>query len=188
MTERIATGSLLGVVLFWFGASFWVRGASVPDWWLPVALAVGLAATARLRVAPRGERPRWLPITSACVIGVAFAAMAFGALETPSRHWDGAASFDAKVHWLTTAPTLNQPFFASSDVFHHSPDYPLLQPLLVAMTERLLPGFGRLVLPLLYLLLCSVVATALRRRGVSLPLPSRWRLSQRSSGPAATSD
>ena len=169
MIERAVLGLLGGIAVFWIGAGFWLPGNGVPDWWLPAALVAGLGATSMLPTpAPcNGERaPRWLPIVTACVVAIAFLLMCHGALSTPSRHWDGAASFDAKAYWLTRSPSLQQPFFAAPGVFHHSPGYPILQPLLVAMTERLLPGYGRLVLPLLYLLLVGVVHAALLRRGV----------------------
>lgn len=166
MSERIATGLCLGLALFWCGASVFVRGDGLPDWWLPLAFAAGLAAAAKLPAPKSAPAPRWLSAGAWLAIGAAAAAVAYGAVATPSRHWDGAASFDAKAWWLARAPTLHQPFFAAEGVFHHSPDYPLLQSLLVAATERLLPGWGRLVLPGLYLALCGVVHAALQRRCV----------------------
>lgn len=166
MSERIATCLCIGLALFWCGASVFVRGDGVPDWWLPAALAAGLAAAARLPAPHAAPAPRWLSAGAWLTIGCAAAAVAYGAVATPSRHWDGAASFDAKVSWLARTPTLQQPFFAAEGVFHHSPDYPLLQSLLVAAAERLLPGWGRLILPLLYLLLACVVHAALQRRRV----------------------
>jgi hypothetical protein len=184
MIERLVTGCLGGIALFWVGASFQVRGDGVPDLWLPVAMGLalafamwpatwaglGAARPAERPPAPTGRAPLWATGLAWLLIGTACAAVAYGAIATPSRHWDGAASFDAKVYWLTQAPTLQQPFFAAEGVFHHSPDYPLLLPLLVAMLERLLPGCGRLALPALYLLLCGVVAASLRLRAVSPPL------------------
>ncbi|MCK5945424.1 MAG: hypothetical protein KAI24_25765 [Planctomycetes bacterium] len=170
---RLVTGLLLALALFWCGASLFVRGDGVPDWWLPFAIGAGLAAGLLLPRAATGaanasdgRAPTWALLLAVLVVAVAFGAVAFGAVATPSRHWDGAASFDAKVFWLSHAPTLQQPFFAQPGVFHHGPDYPLLQALLVAMLERRVPGCGRLVMPLLYLLLCGVVAVALRRRAV----------------------
>ncbi|HEB53232.1 MAG TPA: hypothetical protein ENI87_08265 [bacterium] len=168
--DRVVTGMLLALAIFWIGASAFVRGDGVPDWWLPAALAGGLftgLATGRGEPAATSEpTPRWASWTLAALVAVAFAALAYGAVATPSRHWDGAASFDAKVFWLTRAPTLQQPFFEAAGVFHHGPDYPLLQALLVAMAERLAPGFGRLVLAMLYLLLVGVAAAALRPRAM----------------------
>ena len=39
---RAGRGLVAGVVLFWLGAMFFVRGEEgVPTWWLPTALAVG---------------------------------------------------------------------------------------------------------------------------------------------------
>ncbi|MFN3244053.1 MAG: hypothetical protein ACE37K_21280 [Planctomycetota bacterium] len=169
--ERLVAGTLLGLATFWVGASFWLRGDGVPDWWLPVALGAGLGGAQALpdRAWPAHARtpaPPWARWSLLALVAIAFAAVAYGALATPSRHWDGAASFDAKVFWLTEEATLQQPFFAAEGVFHHSPDYPLLPALLVAMADRLAPGFGRGMLPLLYLVLCALVAAALHRRGV----------------------
>ncbi|MEC8253416.1 MAG: hypothetical protein VX044_09395, partial [Planctomycetota bacterium] len=171
MFERLITGCLLALAVFWTGASFFLRADGVPDWWLPASLTIGVGAAATLRPAALPKKggapaPRWAVTALLLVVATCFAATVYGAVATPSRHWDGAASFDAKVFWLTKAPVLQQPFFAADGVFHHSPDYPLLQALLVACADRLMPGFGRALMPLLYLLLCAVVATALRRRAV----------------------
>ncbi len=168
LVDRLVLGALAGLVLFWLGASVAVPGVGVADGWLPVALLLGLALPVRAVARPRA--PGRLVLAGGAAVAVAFAAVAYGALATPSRSWDGAASFDAKVHWLTAAPTLAQPFFADPGVFHHSPDYPLLLPLLVACTERLVPGAGRLVLPLVYLLLLGVVATVLGRARIDARL------------------
>jgi hypothetical protein len=175
--ERLVTGLLLGLALFWSGAclclntGLWLGQGAIPDWWLPVAFAAGIALAIRLPQAAAAEAPlqptpRWASGAAWLVVGTAFAVLAQGSLATTSRHWDGAAAFDAKVFWLTNAPTLQQPFFAAEGVFHHSPDYPLLLPLLVSMTERLATDFGRIVLPLVYLLLCGVVTTALQQRAI----------------------
>ena len=164
--ERLVTGLLVGIVLFWAGACLWVTGAGIPDWWLPVAFAGGIAWAVRLPRTNEQPCPRWARTAAWIVIGTTFAALWRGAVGTASRHWDGAASFDAKAFWLQQAPTLQQPFFAADGVFHHSPDYPLLLPMLVAMAERMAPEFGRIVLPLVYMLLLGVVHAALGRRGV----------------------
>jgi len=165
--ERIVTGLLLSIVLFWTGACFWVRGDGIPDWWLPVAFGFGITIATRVRIADESPSPRWARAAAWLVICGAFVMLWHGALSTPSRHWDGAASFDAKVFWLENSPTLQQPFFATEGVFHHSPDYPLLLPMLVAMVERLAPEFGRVVLPFVYMLLIGVVSTALQRRRIA---------------------
>ncbi|MCC7398174.1 MAG: hypothetical protein IT455_13990 [Planctomycetes bacterium] len=170
LCTRLPTGALLGLAGFWAVAIVQVRGDGVADWLLPLALAFGIGATlAWPRPAapptPMAPPPRaavsWLALLP---ILIATIAVTYGALATPSRHWDGAAAVDAKTFWLTAAPTLQQPFFAADGVFHHSPDYPLLLPLLMAMLERLLPGCGRLVLPAAWLLLLSVFVMALLPR------------------------
>lgn len=165
---RAGRSGTAGIALFWMVAMVLVRGeAGVPTWWLPVALGLGFFVPSP-RVPGVGGGPvaggwRWL---TALVLVAAVVALGYGALATPSRHWDGAAAFDAKVFWLSQGATLQQPFFADPAVFHHSPDYPLLLPLLVAMTERLLgDGLGRLWLPGVYVLWLLVLAAALVRAG-----------------------
>lgn len=168
VVARAARGLAAGVALFWLGAVVLVRSeAGVPNWWLPCALLLGLAVPvpANPPTAARGPAPLWRWLAAAALLA-ALAAVVHGALATPSRHWDGAAAFDGKAFWLTQAPTLQQPFFADPAVFHHSPDYPLLLPLLLASTERLLGGgLGRLWLPALWVLTLLVLAATLRRAG-----------------------
>jgi hypothetical protein len=56
---------------------------------------------------------------------------------------------------------------ALPDVYCHSRDYPLLQPLLMALFERAL-DCGRALFPLAFLLTASVIGLALRRRTSAL--------------------
>lgn len=177
MIGRLADGLLWGLVVFWAGATFWLRApGGVPDAWLPAALAGGVvvACTWRRRATDVPEAadraPTWSVVAFALVLVAAFVPLCHGALATASRHWDGAASFDAKVLWLADAPTLQQPFFAAPEVFHHSPDYPLLLPLATAMLERIAPGCGRLTMPVAWLLLGAVLWSALRRCGTDARL------------------
>lgn len=175
LADRFTQGSLLGLAGFWLVASVCVRGACVPDWLLPAALTTGWLLSPACSAGRRtgGTAPRWLPWGVVLALAAVVAAVAYGAIATPSRHWDGAAAFDPKAGWLTAAPTLQQPFFADSAVFHHSPDYPLLQPLLVAAVERLSGrGAGRLVFPGLFVLLLALVGTTLRQTQVRATL--RW--------------
>lgn len=170
LLERFGRGLLAGVVLYWAGAITAVRSAAgVADWWLPLALALGCCVPA-----PRGAQ--WPAATlswrtrlaAGGLLAIVFGALVYGALATPSRHWDGAVAHDAKIYWLSQAMTLQQPFFADPAVFHHSPDYPLLLSLLVAGGERWLGGVfgagsGRIWLPLVHALLLVVLSMALRR-------------------------
>jgi hypothetical protein len=170
LLERFGRGLLAGVALYWAGAITAVRSAAgVADWWLPLALALGCCVSA-----PRGAQ--WPAATlswrtrlaAGGLLAVVFGALVYGALATPSRHWDGAVAHDAKIYWLSQAMTLQQPFFADPAVFHHSPDYPLLLSLLVAGSERWLggafgTGSGRIWLPLVHALMLVVLASALRR-------------------------
>ncbi|MFK7739536.1 MAG: hypothetical protein AB8H80_04365 [Planctomycetota bacterium] len=165
---------IAGIAIFWIGCTFWLRtDAGVPNWLLPLALVAGTTLTLFVRPTersahtPRHPDKTWLLVAVlgafAAVLATATFLLGHGATSTGSRHWDGAASFDAKVHWLTGTPTLQQPFFADPAVFHHSPDYPLLLPLLTAMFDRNALGLGRLAMPALYLLLCLLAGGALMR-------------------------
>jgi hypothetical protein len=173
---HVARALACGVVLFWMVAIVLVRSdGGVPDWWLPVALGLGaLVPPPWVPPSRAGVRPsRVWNTTCALLLAIAVAAVVYGALATPSRHWDGAVAFEPKAYWLTQAPTLAQPFFADANVFHHSPDFPLLLPLLVATTERLVGGgLGRLWLPLCYVLLLATVASTAWRAGWSRRLAS----------------
>lgn len=166
---RPVLAALFALVAFWLGAQAFVRGDGVPDWWLPVALLLGAGAAFAVRTHADATQPpaRWPHLAPLLLLVTAIAIALFvGATATPSRHWDGATAFDPKVFWLSQTPTLQQPYFTGEGVFHHSPDYQLLLSLLVACTDRLVPGCGRAVLPMLYLLLLGVTWTALRLRAV----------------------
>jgi hypothetical protein len=114
----------------------------------------------------RPARP-WLVALVILALGAAFAAIAYGALATPSRFWDGVAAWDPKAAFLAAQPNLDQPFFRDPAVFLHSRDYPLLQPQLMAALERLLGiGSGRTFFPFLYLLAVTLVGTSLRQKGL----------------------
>lgn len=165
LCARGVRAALAGIAVFWGVAIVWIRGAGgVAAWWLPLALAIGALAPAPMLAPWSSYRSRRVLAFAAAILVLAVAIVGHGAIATPSRHWDGAASFDAKVFWLARATTLQQPFFADPAVFHHSPDYPLLLPLLVAATDRLAgAGAGRLWLPAFYVLWIGVLATTLRR-------------------------
>jgi hypothetical protein len=163
LVDRFVQGTVLGLAGWWLLACWCVRGSGVPDWLLPACLAAGLVVRPPASGAPPAPWRHALPI--AAVLALVAGVLVHGALATPSRHWDGAAAFDPKAYWLTVAPTLQQPFFADRAVFHHSPDYPLLQQLLIASVERL-TGVGRAVLPALWVLLLGVLACAWRRAAV----------------------
>jgi hypothetical protein len=125
--------------------------------------AVALTTGRRRAAAPAvGEpAPRWLLVAALVVLAITTAVLAQGALATPSRHWDGAVAWDLKTAVLAEAPTLEQPFFRDPTVYCHSRDYPLLQPLLMALLERWqLPG--RLVFPAAYVLLVAAIAAGAR--------------------------
>ena len=104
-------------------------------------------------------------------VGLAtFAVLSFGADQTPSRHWDGAVAWDVKNALLADDLTLDQAVFRDPAILHHSRDYPLGQPLLVAMVDRM-DGRRPVALLLAWLPSClAIFVCACRRR---CPLASR---------------
>jgi hypothetical protein len=149
------------------GLTVLAAGATVSDWLLP---ACGLAALPLSRQVlaevALTRREAWTLALVGAALLTTFAALCFGADATPSRHWDGAVAWDVKSALLTADLTLDQAAFREPAILHHSRDYPLAQPLLVAMLERW-TGSGRLVLPLMWAVACLALFVGARRRGVS---------------------
>jgi len=144
-------------------------GAPVPDVVLPAALAAGVVVVWR-RARHRTTLPamsdrdtRWCAAAAMLLVATT-AILAWGALATPSRFWDGAAMWDVKAALLAATPSLEQPTFRDPAVHCHSRDYPLLQPVLQALLERSV-GCGRALFPVLYALQCGVLFVAMRRLG-----------------------
>ncbi|MBX3463728.1 MAG: hypothetical protein KF830_11185 [Planctomycetes bacterium] len=163
----------IGVV----GSAWLLAHGTVPDALLPLAILGGLAAAARHRPPawPGEPTPRWLAGIAVAVVLGAAALIAYGALATPSRHWDGAVAWDLKAHVLAANPTLQQPFFRDPAVYCQSRDYPLLQPLLLGLCERWhLPG--RLLFPAAYLLLIASIHGAARSAGIAGRRAVLWAL------------
>ncbi len=168
--QHVVDASLLALVLAGGVAlALVVAHVDVPAAVLPAAVAV-----AALRQAWRAQRrpaadavsappvPPALAVGTLAVLALAAGVLAWGALATSSRFWDGAAMWDWKARWLAERLTLEQPAFRDADVYCHSRDYPLLQPLLMAMLERTV-GAARLLFPLLHALQCALLACAVRR-------------------------
>src|SRR5690606_14696720 len=130
-------------------------------------IAVALAAFHRPSE-PRDATPvSWrLRVGGLAICGAVGAALAVGALATPARHWDGAATWETKAVFLTRAPTVDQPLFAHPGVVYEpSPDYPLLQPICVALGNRLLgDGAGRGFFVLTFVLLVGWTHLTVRAR------------------------
>jgi len=145
-------------------------GARVPDWLLPACGAAALPLSRRLLADTAATRREgWVLAAVGAALIATFAVLAFGADQTPSRHWDGAVAWDVKTALLTADLTLDQAVFREPAIAHHSRDYPLAQPLLVAMLERW-TGAGRLMLPLIWAVACLAVFVGAARRGVSAGL------------------
>ena len=143
-------------------------GETAPDWLLLACCAV--AAPLSRCVLPTTaltRRERWMLILCGATLAGTAAVLGFGADQTLSRHWDGAVAWDVKNALLAVDLTLDQAVFRDPAILHHSRDYPLAQPLLVAMIERW-TGVGRMVLPLTWLLACLAVFVGACRRGVSV--------------------
>lgn len=142
-------------------------GATVPDWLLLACGAAALPLAGRvLPDAALERREVWILSSVGALLLLTFAVLAFGADQTPSRHWDGAVAWDVKNALLTADLTLDQSVFRDPAILHHSRDYPLGQPLLVAMVDRW-TGAGRLVLPLAWIMACLAIFVGACRRGVS---------------------
>tara|TARA_R110002094_G_scaffold1335_6_gene6278 strand:+ start:107 stop:1606 length:1500 start_codon:yes stop_codon:yes gene_type:complete len=167
---HLVRGACVGAALFGTIAhALLLLGLPVWFWLLPLSGAVACAVAI---VAARREQqidwvakaPRWLLRTTVLVVAVCTLSLAFGAVATQPRVWDGVVAWGIKAAAVNSAMTLEQPFFADPSVLHHSPDYPLLQPL---MLGGLAPFFGasgaRLLFPLLYLAMVSGIGFATMR-------------------------
>ncbi|MBL8747821.1 MAG: hypothetical protein JNK78_01580 [Planctomycetes bacterium] len=166
--ERVVISALGGLALFGAVAhALLPTDTAVPAFALPVAIAVAGAAAARMHFPPPAAAPaapRWLPWLVLALLAVLTGAVAYGALATPSRHWDGAAAWDVRASALTAAATLAQPFFADPVVLSPARDYPLLQPLAIAAGNTVLgSGAGRALFPVLFVALVLLVGTTVRR-------------------------
>lgn len=170
VAERCVLALCTGYATLGVAGSCWllVHG-TVPDWLLPVAVLIGLAVACLHRpapLAPSTATKHWQTILIVLALAGLVTIMAYGALATESRHWDGVVAWDLKAKALAVEPTLEQPFFRDAAVYSHSRDYPLLQPLALALAERW--GLaGRLLFPAAYLSIVMAVAAAARRAGCS---------------------
>ena len=172
--ERAVLGGLAGLAVFALAACVaFTCHAAVAAWWLPAAIAFGVLA-----VGPAAPWPSATPahrgLVAAVVVALAAAlvAVAYGALATPSRHWDGAVAWDTAAHFLAAGLSLEHPYFRDPAVLAYTRDYPPLQPLLVAtLVHGGGPTAGRVVFPLLYALLGLLVFVRVRRAGGDGNLP-----------------
>ena len=164
-------GLLLGGAVYALVAHLLLyAGASVSRLWLPLcvaaSMALGLLARRRRDLDPVGAPPpRWLLWSTMGVVVFVAVALAYGSVATSDRAWDGVVAWGLKAAALTADPTLDQPYFADIAVRHHSPDYPLLQPLLLAgLAQWLGEQPARLLFPLLWLLFVATGGLAMVRR------------------------
>lgn len=168
--DVITRGAYLGLALFALAAHALLLAGIVVPTWLPVlALLAGLGAAMRVPLPPSQHEPLATApaLLATAVVGTIAAALVFGSYHTPSRFWDGLVAWDVHAAFLAAQPTLEQDYFRSGDVYAHSVDYPILQPLLIALGDRAFGGnAGRLLFPCLYLLAVGTVASALRRAAV----------------------
>ena len=137
-------------------------GGAAPDWLLPTAVVLACLtprAAPSLAASPRRSAARALVAVLLFTVG---GAVTYGALATESRHWDGAVAWDAKANRLAASPTLEQPYFRDRHVYSHSRDYPLLQPVTVALLDRAV-GVGRILFPCALLTACAAIGLALQR-------------------------
>lgn len=166
--ERALFGVLAALATFGLFAHVWLaRGGAVPAVALPALLLAALLVPWRTAPWPSAApAPRALMPIAVLVLAAVFVAIAYGATATSSRHWDGAAAWDTNARFLADGLTLEQPYFRDEAVVGHSRDYPLLQPLLLAMATNCFgPSGGRALFPLVWLLLAGVLGSTLRRAG-----------------------
>ncbi|MBL9076605.1 MAG: hypothetical protein JNL08_03825 [Planctomycetes bacterium] len=167
LLARAVLGAAVATIAVGGGGLAWLAlHGTVPDALLPLGAALGLAAAWRHRPPPPpgAPAPRAVTALGAALLLALAALLAYGALATPSRHWDGVVAWDLKANVLAAQPTLQQPFFRDPTVYCHSRDYPLLQPLLVALLERWgLPG--RLWFPAAWCFAVAAVGIAARAAG-----------------------
>ena len=170
---QLTRGALLGLALFGLVShALLLLGLPVATAWMPACIALGVGCVFRFTQAPAfpatDPPPRWIPIAALAILGVVLAAVAYGAIATPARQWDGAASWSVHARILADSPTLAQPYFTDDVVYAHSREYPLLQPLCLASAMRLCgASTGRILFPALYVLLVSLFGLTLRRLGTS---------------------
>lgn len=171
---RLGVGTLLGIALLRFVVMPWVGLGQLPDWALPLCMLVGwaLPPPRRWLVAqrPDGSTPQWLLWSVLALLALLLSLVAWGSLVTPSRHWDGAVTWDLRAELLAARPTLDQPQLRDPAAYLHSRDYPLLQPIWIAALQRI-SGAGRLWFPLLLACLAALVGLGARRAGTPAWLP-----------------
>lgn len=164
----LCRGGFVGLALFGLVAhALLFASASVHPAWLPVCLLVGVGAAARLRgcraAASGPAAPRWV-WAGVAVVAVLAWLLGMDAVQPP-RHWDAVAAWHVRALHLAAEPSLAQPFFTDPGVWHHSRDYPLLQPLCLASALGLLGSAGGLLFPALYILATATVGLAVVRAG-----------------------
>jgi hypothetical protein len=136
------------------------RGSALPPWLLPCALAVALVAR------PHG-RPAFDGLPTKVLVVAGFVAIAYGSLATQDRSWDGFATWSLTARHLAAGETLAAPYFANPSVYHATPGYPLLQPILLQQSSLWLgEAGGRILFPLLWLALLFAVRGPLLAMGV----------------------
>ncbi|MBK8099340.1 MAG: hypothetical protein IPK26_19700 [Planctomycetes bacterium] len=160
LVDRLARGSCVGLASWWLVAA--LVGGPLP-WALPGCVLVASALLPGSLV-PAARVPRWSIAACLAVLVAVLVAIGWGSLATPSRHWDGAAAWDPKAAFLIADEATRSLWFQDPNVFAHSPDYPLLQPMLMAALHGCC-GQGRLLFPLLLALAGATLFAALRRQG-----------------------
>jgi hypothetical protein len=155
--SAVARAAVFGIAGFALAANalLWL-GLRVPHWLFPAAVAIAIAGTwrtLRRARAPRGAA-EWL---TALALALTLAAVCHGCLATSSREWDGAVAWELKAKALAADPTTGSTFLSTPEVYVHSRDYPLLQPLCQASLSHWLgERLGRLLFPSLWLVLAGL--------------------------------
>jgi hypothetical protein len=167
---RICRGVYLGAALFALLAHLLLGlGGRVFPLWLPICLALGFAASLLQPRNPARCEPRpraWVLGGTITVIALVVLAFVLDLARMPPHSWDAVAAWSLKTRYLLANPTLSQPFFQDPGVWHHSRDYPLLQPLCLASCQALVgERGGRMFFVALYVWMVCTTGLAVRQAG-----------------------
>lgn len=167
---KVCRAAYLGLAVFGLVAHVLLGlGAPVSPLWLPGCLLIGggYFYWDRRQTRPGGPAAdTWvLGCTVAAILAVCVA-FVLDLARIPFHDWDAVAAWSPKTRHLLQEPSLDQPFFQDVGVWHHSRDYPLLQPLCLASAQALVgEAGGRLLFVALYVWMVWTTGLALRHAG-----------------------
>lgn len=135
-------------------------GGSLGPWLLPAAGA-GAALLRR-------PQPPTIGLLASGICLAAAAMIAYGAVATTDRIWDGFTTWTANARRLALDGTLRHPWFVDRDVYVSARGYPLLQPALLAQTMQWLgERGGRLLFVGIWAAMVAGLARGLQQSGLA---------------------